>query len=558
MPPSHHGKTKIFLAKLVFLFLITLQSSSCMANGLDDLIDRFRQFQQKMDEIFQETAPPDSGTPSGKAAEADSPLPFDTVIQITLRKDNKRMNRLIFGNNIQWVDKGDGILNSDGTGFSGSMLSKVKKISPTVLRYPGGSQSDLYHWRDGVGDVKRRDGNLPFGRNKKQKVFFGTKEFLELCEFTGAQPLITVNIITGSASDAAAWVSYINKQSLKSSRTGNRLPRATFWEIGNEPYLQEGNRALWIKPEEYARRATRFIRAMKKVDPSIKVGIALRSDTIGGVPATPYQGYNQVVLKGLRAGFDYVATHNTYMPFLLDNKAPDKQIYRAIMAAPRAVANSIDGTGELLKRYFPDKNIKTAVTEYNALFTYNKSRTDRYTASLGGALYVADILRLFANMDDVLFANYWSLSDNWYFGAVTSDGYFGSDNRPRPVYYVLAKFRKMIDGDLLRTAIRTGTFTNRKTGLVPPMKDSPLVTGISVSGQDGLRVMLINKDAGRPSRIAIVLPGQFNSGSYYVIGGKYYFSGAREIKISRGKIEYEGRQARMTLPPHSVAFLHFR
>src|ERR1700730_18988919 len=61
------------------------------------------------------------------------------------------VNRLILGNNVQWVDRGDEILRPNGDDFASHMLRGIKDLEPSILRYPGGSQSDLYHWKDGVG-----------------------------------------------------------------------------------------------------------------------------------------------------------------------------------------------------------------------------------------------------------------------------------------------------------------------------------------------------------------------------------------------------------------------
>ena len=74
-----------------------------------------------------------------------------------------------------------------------------------------------------------------------------------------------------------------------------------------------------------------------------------------------------------------------------------------------------------LAHYFPGRRIPLCFTEYNALVSLG-AKEDGLLASLAGALFVADALRMFAQDGDVLFANFWSLADNWYFGAVDRKG----------------------------------------------------------------------------------------------------------------------------------------
>ena len=62
----------------------------------------------------------------------------------------------------------------------------------------------------------------------------GTDEFLDLCRRFGSEPLITVNIATGTAEEAAAWVAHTN------GRSGG--PRVPFWEIETSPIWSRGSR----------------------------------------------------------------------------------------------------------------------------------------------------------------------------------------------------------------------------------------------------------------------------------------------------------------------------
>ena len=473
---------------------------------------------------------------------------FSSHVQISNPGNNKHTNRLLLGNNIQWRDHGDGLLLKDGS-FSNSMMSLVMQLKPSVLRYPGGTYADTYHWKNGIGKTNSRKANYTYAGHDKQAVQMGTIEFLELCEKTGAQPLITVNVITGSVEEAASWVDYVNKQNLISSLTGKTLPKVTYWEIGNEPYLQEGDRKHWITPATFARKASNFIRAMKKVDPAIKVGIPLRYDSIGGVPATPYQGYNQTVLNAITADFDFMSVHNAYFPIPL-KKETDKNLYWATMAASNVLINSLQMTRAQLSRIFPDKEIPIAITEYNALYSMGES-TDNLGKSLMAAIYVADLLRVLAETDDVFMANYWSLSENWNFGAIDYNG------KKRASFHVLHLFGKMFNGKLLRSDINTKFFNSNRVGVVPAQQQLPLLTAISISNQNGIDVMLINKSIQQPSQTSVELPDDIYSKGYsQTIHGSSPFNG--EVELKAGMLNVHKRVASMLLPPHSITFIHFQ
>jgi hypothetical protein len=78
---------------------------------------------------------------------------------------------------------------------------------------------------------------------------------------SGATPLITINVGTGTPQEAAAWVHYANIV---------RHFNITHWQIGNE---MDGN---WetggpLSAKDYARRYIEYYQAMKAVDPSITI-----------------------------------------------------------------------------------------------------------------------------------------------------------------------------------------------------------------------------------------------------------------------------------------------
>ena len=262
---------------------------------------------------------------------------------------------------------------------------------------------------------------------------------------------------------------------------------------------------------EYARRATAFIHAMKRADSGIQVGIPLRSDTVGGVQATPYKGWNETVLKEVAAPFDFVSLHSSYYPVTFEKKETKEEMYLATMAGTLTMEEDFEATRAQLRRLLPGRTVKLAMTEYNALYSLDilrygllsllTSRTDRYIESLAGALYVADALRVFAETPDVLLATFWSLTGNWYFGAIDHDG------KPRPAFYVLQAYGDALRGSILPTEVDGPTFASPKVGFSAARSRVPQVTALATSEEGTVRILVLNKSLDAPVRLAVEVRG---------------------------------------------------
>ena len=93
--------------------------------------------------------------------------------------------------------------------------SLLKRAGVAMLRYPGGSYADIYHWQDHTAPGGYVAPNTDFDT------------FMAGARRTGAQPIVIANYGTGSAEEAAGWVRYANV---------TKKYGVTYWEIGNENY----------------------------------------------------------------------------------------------------------------------------------------------------------------------------------------------------------------------------------------------------------------------------------------------------------------------------------
>src|ERR1019366_9110552 len=100
----------------------------------------------------------------------------------------------------------------------------VRDLSPNVIRF-GGLYSRYHRWREGVGPSAKRPATRNYVWGGKETNRAGTREFVDLCRRTGAEPLYCVNFLadgeqryhnplegnrTGDVREAADWVSYAN------------------------------------------------------------------------------------------------------------------------------------------------------------------------------------------------------------------------------------------------------------------------------------------------------------------------------------------------------------
>lgn len=492
------------------------------------------------------------------------------VAEIVLGSVRRPVNRRVLGSNVQWLDRGDRLLRAGTLEFEPRAFELATRLAPTVLRYPGGSQGDTYRWAEGVGPVASRgEVELFYARGVWQRVEFGTAEFLAFAAAVGAEPLVTVNATTGSAAEAAAWVRAVNRDGVTQA-SGARLapgspgaPRVRYWEIDNEPYLRQDARPeFYIDASEFARRANAFISAMRAVDPSLVIGLPIRNDTVGLLmleQQTP--GFAARVLREVTEPFDYVALHNAYFPFLWrPGVSPsDAELFRALMGAALVVERDFATTRALLARHQPGRRVQLAVTEYNALFSIGGPR-DGYMATLGGALYVAELLRLFAETDDLLLAAHWSLSDNWYFGSFSAQLPRSSVPEPRPAYHVLEAFGAVLRGYLLAVHVATPTYSTAALGLVTAEDAVPALSAVATSEDGRVRVLLLNKDPERPAQLTLRTASGATQQlvTHRQLADSMLFdqTGARRtIQWRDVPITTQGMPLPLTIPPHSLTWL---
>jgi alpha-L-arabinofuranosidase len=214
-------------------------------------------------------------------------------------------------------------------------VSLLNQLGTRVIRLPGGSLSDEYHW------VLDQSGTNTF------QWATSIANFLHVITnaSVNAQAIVTANYGTGTPQEAAAWVAYCNattgstvplgvdakgtnwqtagywaslraaarlgiddgKNFLRISRTAPIGLKD--WEIGNECYggWETDSNAVAHDPYTYALRATNYFALMKAVDPTIEIGVVSTPGEDSSANYTSHPAYNS------REG----VYHNGWTPVML-------------------------------------------------------------------------------------------------------------------------------------------------------------------------------------------------------------------------------------------------
>ena len=201
------------------------------------------------------TAPATPPPPEPEPAEAEPPEPDPPEPPATVRVvvnatrgphggSPARIDRDFYGVNIADWSPADYQPRPDP-----EFLAYLKALEPGVLRWPAGHTSQALVWE-----------RAPEAAEAKHVLTRAHVEaFLQLAREAGAKPLIAVNLKTGTPEAAADLVRYVNVE---------KKHGVTWWQVGNEPDHRDG---LTRDPQHYAERYLLFAKAMREVDPAIRL-----------------------------------------------------------------------------------------------------------------------------------------------------------------------------------------------------------------------------------------------------------------------------------------------
>ena len=198
---------------------------------------------------------------------------------------------------------------ADEHGLRTDVMAALREQQYTVMRYPGGNFLSGYDWLNGVGPKDQRPRRRDLAWQSIETNQFGTNEFMHFCQTINCEPMLAVNMGTGTIQSAADLVEYCNAPTgtyyadLRASH-GHRDPyNVKYWCVGNEmdgPW-QIGH----LEMDEYARKAREAAKMMKWHDPSIKLVSCGSSNN----KMLTYPEWDRVTLETCWEQVDYHSIH---------------------------------------------------------------------------------------------------------------------------------------------------------------------------------------------------------------------------------------------------------
>ena len=400
------------------------------------------------------------GAPAGQA-EIPSPLPETTPastspapvaanapLKMTTATLGK-INHLFFGSNFIHTLKNKPDL------ADGKIEALAKNLPLTLLRYPGGTVADNFHWTTTTLDNPARFPRMTPADAPNMITF---DDFMAFCARTGAEPMLVVNTeswalrndIPGGIKEAADWVRYCKTKNSK----------VKYWEIGNETYWHP-----IMTAREYGALVKRYSQAMKAVDPTIIISANGHwdKDHVGvkeQFPRDQWTPARQRVLSITTAKQD--GENNAYVK--------DMRAHHNTRSAESWWNDVLEECGQDIDMlsvhwYFKKNAVAQIDANLAALMKFSKARSGRdyllcmseYNSNseneVNGWCLAEGVCRMFNG--GVKLATFWPLLGN---GESARRGMITNDDRKAPRYpwQIFKMLGDNLDGDIIKC---TGTDT---------------------------------------------------------------------------------------------------
>jgi hypothetical protein len=356
-------------------------------------------------------------------------------------------------------------------------ITPITNLHPHIIRFPGGSTSDVYFWN--ARESADRPADVPamitdeFGVKKDPGFIYGKSQLNWQCNLdnyytmlqqTGNKGIITINYgyarygtgtdpVANAAHLAANWVRYDNG-------------RTQLWEIGNEnfgswewgyridPALNKDGQPEYITGALYASHFKVFADSMQKaateIGKKIYIGAVVYDNAATEAWLTnTVKTWNAGVMSSVKDKADFYVTHNYFTPYNENSNAGT--IFSSASTVPAAQMNyltqALQSNGASIKPIVMD--------EWNMWARDSKQQVSN-ASGVFAVLVLAETIKSKYGM-----AARWDLLNGWDNG--NDHGLFSAGDEPgiakwspRPSFYYMYYFQKML-GDRLVNAAATGS-----------------------------------------------------------------------------------------------------
>lgn len=457
---------------------------------------------------------PKTFTVPGTVKAADKPAAGSITATVDYSQVISKVSKYLYGNNTnpymgQYVTEP-------------VLMASLTALMPNILRFPGGSISDIYFW-NGVTpadapaqlvDYQGVASNAGYWYgNKTDSWTFSLDNYYKVLQQTNSTGIITVNYgyarygtgqnpVQAAAHLAADWVRYDKG-------------RTKFWEIGNENFgnWEAGHRINTANNKDgqpqiltgtlYGMHFKVYADSMRKAanevgNTDIKIGMVTTEADEKLNTYTIIQNWNANVLAQAGNSPDFYVVHNYYTPYN-QNSTPE-----VILATPQAVTSSMMNWVKTSVTNAGVTQKPVALDEWNIFSTGSKQMVSN-VAGVHAALVLGETLKNQFSM-----ACRWDLANGWDSG--NDHGLFNIGDEPgaakwnaRPAFYYMYFFQKYF-GDRIVSSSVTGS------------ADIVSYASSFTSGQAG--TVLVNK--GSADQVVTISYKNFAAGAkyyYYTLNG---------------------------------------
>tara|TARA_R110000787_G_scaffold52534_11_gene123672 strand:- start:837 stop:2432 length:1596 start_codon:yes stop_codon:yes gene_type:complete len=509
-------------------------------------------------------------------------LPWAAMAQqspasVTVQADQRgpKIDRDIFGQFAEhlgtgiyggvWVGKNSSIPNVRG--IRTDVVEALRAIKVPNVRWPGGCFADEYHWRDGIGDPKKRPVtvNANWGGSIENNAF-GTHEYFDFIDQIGSEAYVSINLGSGTYQEAAEWVAYMtadtrNTAGQMRAANGRKEPwKIRYLGIGNENWGCGGS----MRAETYVDELKRFSRFSRNYNPA-QQGTdnpqAMRRVAVG--PDDKDTRYTEAVMKAWKErdwtwNIEGLSLHSYTVikfPAAYDSVNFGEKEYAEILQSTLRMNDLIEMHGAIMDRYDPEKKVPLIVDEWGTWYAKLPDSPEGYLQqqnSLRDAMVAALNFNRFArHADRVRGANIAQMV-NVLQAMILTD----KDRMVlTPTYHIHKMYLPFQDATLVPTSLDAGTYRFGEISM-------PQLDAVAVRDTAGkLWFSLVNVDPNRPMpvrvRLAGVTPGtakgqQLTAGAVNAINS---FDAPDMVTPRQVSAQIENGAVAIELPAKSVTML---
>lgn len=396
------------------------------------------------------------------------------------------------GVGLAWTDQSTPVWDQETGHLTETMRTTMGPSTLSILRYPGTLHADLFSLSATLGPIMSRQPQQNPLTGESAVPMLGLEEFLRICQDLGAVPLVTLNVERDTPNTARQLVRWVMGHP--------DLPKP-LWELGDRPYARHPLAAeIVLDVDTYLARIGPLASAMANTDPDINIGVPIDSPLLSRWGLSPQPTWTARVLRGLPPAITFITLQQTQIPAATGPIDPSL-LYLAGMGSYAWIARDLAMLDTLQLSDRPPRPLY--ITAHAPLFSVGHSVTDRWSASLAGALLTLDWLRVYAtHPEQIRGAVYHSLANGRYLGTVRTDG------AERPVATAFRLWRHLKNGRWLPLHVTSPTFTvpPHPVHRLSPPGEHPWIRAVaSITDQD-IRLLAWNVHPDRMAPLRLDWP----------------------------------------------------